>query len=575
MMKIRQYIVFCLAIILALGLANAMDEIPDDLEEQVTMVMASTLDGCVETLQTEFPNANQMRLKTACATRFGFENVDAMRKKVTTTESRTMLTAVQKQKLAAVVTKTATRLRSLNEERQAKLADLDGETLKKATLLTRAELKRVSEKVVTKEMIEMKIRERKELETKVQQVREIAKKRLSEIKEKIKTRVEATKRLQEKHQEAKDKLKELSPKIRECKDSETEECEAFKKEVKTHSKEYMLKHIDMLINKLEDAKDKLEGTNNVDSADLSTRVTAINELIEEAKALKTTVEAYNDETTAEEYRNAATKLKEIWSKVKNALYRHTLHLVHKKVGLVIVSANHMEERLENYLEKMEGKGVDVSTVEELVEKYSDLIQEAKDFYDEGMTLFKEAQEAKDSEKYKLANEKFRSAHSKLQEAQKVFVEIKKALNENGEEYEEKTEEEKVETEEEEEETGPECSEETPCDEGYTCNNNGECEETEEEETEEVETEEEENDVCAAAGVAIRPDMEPSQCCEGLDALVPVCMTNGECNVNDETCAGATTCADCGNGICADYENKCTCPDDCNTSQNNDNEETGA
>ena len=66
--------------------------------------------------------------------------------------------------------------------------------------------------------------------------------------------------------------------------------------------------------------------------------------------------------------------------------------------------------------------------------------------------------------------------------------------------------------------------------------------------------------CAGFGQQI--DSERKSCCPPLKAINPY-LNKDDCSKNSEDIASSITVCDlCGNGICAGFENKCNCPEDC-------------
>lgn len=74
-----------------------------------------------------------------------------------------------------------------------------------------------------------------------------------------------------------------------------------------------------------------------------------------------------------------------------------------------------------------------------------------------------------------------------------------------------------------------------------------------------------NCVGEGSGYAIEPDH--LECCAGLDSVGcdTVDEETGEC----AACDGFTYCTNCGDGICGPEENKCRCPADCDTGDDDD------
>jgi hypothetical protein len=59
----------------------------------------------------------------------------------------------------------------------------------------------------------------------------------------------------------------------------------------------------------------------------------------------------------------------------------------------------------------------------------------------------------------------------------------------------------------------------------------------------------------------------SECCEGLSAIPPIYIYDGNCDYNGMT-GWTDICSDCGNGIWEVWESKCNCPQDCDSSDTN-------
>jgi len=55
----------------------------------------------------------------------------------------------------------------------------------------------------------------------------------------------------------------------------------------------------------------------------------------------------------------------------------------------------------------------------------------------------------------------------------------------------------------------------------------------------------------------------TECCEGLKAILPPDKFDEDCNFKPRIgVSGGDVCANCGNGVCESWENKCNCSEDC-------------
>ena len=52
------------------------------------------------------------------------------------------------------------------------------------------------------------------------------------------------------------------------------------------------------------------------------------------------------------------------------------------------------------------------------------------------------------------------------------------------------------------------------------------------------------------------------CCEGLVKRCGIVLKDGSCDTNSGGYNNFPQCIPCGNGICDQFENKCSCPEDC-------------
>lgn len=412
----------------------------EPLNSAAMEVTADSEESCMEKLKNKFPKAQASKIREACKLRF-IEAKSNLRKRVTTTPS---LTVEQKERLSTLI-QSKSQIRKLTANRE--LITLPEPTLKKAAILSRGELKRLAGSDVTPARINARLAANEELQNRVKAVRMVPKDKVKRLNEQIKNRYENIKSEKVRYLKAQEKLENLKAKAMDCKDNPTPECNQFKDQVKTESHEYMLRHTEIIINKLQIIKDKLESSENIDNEELQEKLSLLEEQLSKTEELKATLEGFDESTTAEEYKQAASTLKDIWTKFKRAYYKNTLNLVHKKVGLIIVKSNQIEERLDKYLVMLEEKGMDTSGIEEKLETFSSQVTNARLSYDEGMKLFNSAQETNSPEIYKQANEKFKQAHEYLKEAHESFLEIKKILKENNIEY---SEDEEMDLEEEEE-----------------------------------------------------------------------------------------------------------------------------
>jgi hypothetical protein len=261
--------------------------------------------------------------------------------------------------------------------------------------------------------------------------REIAKQKLMTAVSKYNQALERLKQAKEKYNEHKDKFDEARNRLKECESSDSAECEQLRKETRQHAKEVVVKSGEALIEHLKKLLAKVESAEDMDEDRAEDIIEDLNEAIAELEAAVKQAEAAE---TKEEIKEAAKTIRDIWKRVQWRERIHAAWLVHAKVWNIIKRSEHLEDRLDDALEKLEEQGYDTSGVEDKIDEFSQKIGDARDKYEGARELISQANDlrvknATDEEKEQAkelveqARELLREAHALVKEAHTLLTEI--------------------------------------------------------------------------------------------------------------------------------------------------------
>jgi hypothetical protein len=194
--------------------------------------------------------------------------------------------------------------------------------------------------------------------------------------------------------------------------------------------ELVMRHLDKLKERVLSAEGMEEEKANAIVKRIDTEMDKLTVLIEKAKAAE----------TKEDIRAVADALKNIWKGFQPETKGYAVGLMHAKVNDIIVRSNSLEKKLDSMIESAELRDIDVSIVDEKVDKFSQKIEMARQAYADSKDMLAEATEfRKDNsdateevvkrykDMVKEANDKLKEARELIKEANDVLKEIIKEL----------------------------------------------------------------------------------------------------------------------------------------------------
>ncbi|MBS3147699.1 hypothetical protein J4219_02330 [Candidatus Woesearchaeota archaeon] len=220
-------------------------------------------------------------------------------------------------------------------------------------------------------------------------------------------------------------IKDIEASLKECRGKRTDDCAQKRSEAKLSVKASLIKAADSVLELLGKTKARLAESNapgkDAAIADLDLQITAVTQA-------KATVETLNETSTRADIQRAAKDLRSAINDARESLRAGAHKLVALRLGGVIQKSEHLENRLENALAKLESQGVDTSTVN--LDAFEAKLDTAASLHVEAMASYDAAQSASGkakSEAMKTATQKLRDSHKALKEAHKILQEMLKEL----------------------------------------------------------------------------------------------------------------------------------------------------
>ncbi len=250
------------------------------------------------------------------------------------------------------------------------------------------------------------------------------------------------------YREAKSNFFDVKNNLARCND-DSDECSELREEAEIHSRNMIINSANMIIEHLNKIKEKANSSETMDKRRAEDIISEIKEHILE---IETIIENAESAETKEEIKQAASSLSKLWIRIRNRERLHSAAVVEAHVWGIMKRSEHLEERLESTLAKMQEQGLDVSRIDEKITEFSEKIQDAKDKYQEAQSLIHNEYLGEDKETLKStvdeAKELIDEAHELLQEAHKILVDIVKDIKSAGGEIEPEDENEEYEVVEE-------------------------------------------------------------------------------------------------------------------------------
>jgi len=265
---------------------------------------------------------------------------------------------------------------SLDKETIDKLTSLDKSQLEKLSALDRARIKRISEldkkslinelQKIEIETTDSKLQFKKRILVEQKIIKEeerfqIAEQNLLKLKKELDTEIALLKLAQEKNDE---------------------------KAVKEHSKNYLLRAADAIINHLEKIKSRVQQSQNIGEEEALGLVRDINLKIRDLEDIKSNAE---DAEAKEEIRWAAKTINAAWKRIRIKSEFYVSILVNRKIQETIERSEQLEKKMESILTELEEKDNDIKNLEEQLTKFSVRIDEARIKFRLSQEKFREAQ----------------------------------------------------------------------------------------------------------------------------------------------------------------------------------------
>ncbi len=223
-------------------------------------------------------------------------------------------------------------------------------------------------------------------------------------------------------------------------------CNVTDEELIEHAKNFLGNSADAIIEHLNKVKGKIQENEDLTEEEAADMIAKIDAKIAEIQEAKEQVE---NATTKEEIREAAHKINAAWKNIKQLTTFHANVLINARIGGIVIKSEHLKEKLDRILARMEENGKDVTDIQPLIDEFEAKIDLAKEKYEAAIDKFKEFRDTEDTDKLREAQDFMKEAKKALQEANEKLREIIKAIkNKNGQqEIEEEQEEDETETNE--------------------------------------------------------------------------------------------------------------------------------
>ena len=315
------------------------------------------------------------------------------------------------------------RIAALDKGRLERVSDLSKENIEKVATLNRARIKEITVKSadeIKKEIERIKIK-------RVRSAEELGEREIT--KERIELARKSYENAKERFEESKESMKDILGNITKAREEKNEE------RILENSKMYVTKAAENIITHLEKIKSKIMENENIESDTEAKIAEKIDAKIAEIRAIKAEAELA---TTKEQVKEAAKKLRNIWSELKHAVEIYSERIHSADIKGIINRGIVLEKKLDSILQRAKEKGIEIEVIEE-ISSFSERVNDAKEKQGLAQSKIKESielvtsGEPADSEKIKTlrsdSKELLKQARQSLKDAHDILKSIVKKIKE--------------------------------------------------------------------------------------------------------------------------------------------------
>ena len=337
-------------------------------------------------------------------------------------------------KIAQLKKERLERLTKLSQEKIARLSELDKDKLEKVSDLSEDELNKVAA-LGRARLRDMTKDDMEKLRTELKNIRVMKVKRAEDLDERNISDSNLA-GLRSKFEKSKENFKAAKEEL-ETSRKDLNEAVKNKNENKTidSAKKFLSRTADALASHLEKIKTQVQESKNIPEDRAKAIVADIDAETAKVTSIKSEIEA---DTTKEQIKETAKKLREEWNKIKNLTRLHADRVISARVEGIVNQGLVLEKRLDNVLAKVKEKGINVS-VDVEVQSFSEKIAASRDAYKQAQAKISEALDLRakgepaESDKIKQlltdAEGLLKQARNSLKEAHDVLKTIVKKIKE--------------------------------------------------------------------------------------------------------------------------------------------------
>jgi len=236
----------------------------------------------------------------------------------------------------------------------------------------------------------LSVRER--VQEKLQFRREIAKEQIQKARQRYQTAKQSYLNARQRYQTAKENIQKAKDTVERCRSDDEEACTQARLQIKSQSKNFLESTADRVIGILEQLKAKIEANEDLTEEEASEMMDNLDEQIQKVEDAKGVVENLDNESTTEDIREAANTIKEVWKETKVTAKQSAGRVVNAKVGGIIVQIEHVQEKLDRIIERLQNEGYEIEGIEAIYADFEDELGKARENYEKARELYQSAAE---------------------------------------------------------------------------------------------------------------------------------------------------------------------------------------
>jgi chromosome segregation ATPase len=226
---------------------------------------------------------------------------------------------------------------------------------------------------------------------------------------------------------ARENLLKNKDKLKDCKNTNTTECDDLRVEIKLNAQETLLSTADHILDVLAKLKEQVQANEQISAEDKDKMVSDIDAKMKEVQDARDKIAALDENSDKSDIQDATQAIREAWKDSRASIKARAAQLAWGEMKAVTDAVMRMSEKLDTTIANYKAKGVDVSSTETLKTTFDSQLEAANTHLTAAKDAYLGITVDNVDAKAKTVRDELQAARTSLKEAHVTLKEITKNL----------------------------------------------------------------------------------------------------------------------------------------------------